>query len=316
MPIDTTKLKEYFQKAKKFLLKDIWNIKLHREGKYFRILIIQLRIIIISIKGVLEDRIQLRASALCFYTIFSIIPIFAIMFGVAESLGAEVHLYNFINTIFNGQDMILEPLMNLTQRLLSQTKGQLMTGLGVGVLILAVNRLMHNLEMSFNDIWYIEEKRRFTNKLLIFFLMIFIAPVIIIISSIASIFLNNDINDFANSLPFLEPFMDIITNILSKSNDLIVWVFFILMFFVLPNTKVKPKAAIYSGIITGTMFNVLQWAYVTFQVGVTNTNVIYGSFAAIPLFLTWLQLSWLIVLIGAKLAFAIQNYHSKDKAFG
>ncbi|MEX1346198.1 MAG: YihY/virulence factor BrkB family protein, partial [Desulfobacterales bacterium] len=87
----------------------------------------------------------------------------------------------------------------------------------------------------------------------------------------------------------------------------LIWILFSVIYILMPNTKVNLKAGIVSGIIAGTIFQIVQWAYISFQVGTAKYNAIYGSFAALPLFLFWVQISWWVVLLGAELSFAIQN---------
>jgi membrane protein len=87
----------------------------------------------------------------------------------------------------------------------------------------------------------------------------------------------------------------------------LMWVLFTFLYIFMPNTKVRFFSGLFAGILTGTIFQIVQWAYITFQIGVVHYNAIYGSFAALPLFLAWIQLSWLIVLFGAELSVAYQN---------
>jgi membrane protein len=85
------------------------------------------------------------------------------------------------------------------------------------------------------------------------------------------------------------------------------WALFTFLYIFMPNTKVKFKTGLFAGIIAGTLYQAVQWLYITFQVGVAHYNAIYGSFAALPLFLVWVQLSWLIVLAGAEVSYAHQH---------
>ena len=87
----------------------------------------------------------------------------------------------------------------------------------------------------------------------------------------------------------------------------VIWMLFTLIYVLLPNTTVKIRSGLLGGILAGTMYQVVQWIYIKFQVGVSTYGAIYGSFAAVPLFLVWLQTSWLVVLLGAEISFAEQN---------
>jgi membrane protein len=94
----------------------------------------------------------------------------------------------------------------------------------------------------------------------------------------------------------------------------VIWVLFTFIYVFMPNIRVTLRAGLLGGIVAGTAFKLLQWAYIYFQVGVSRYNAIYGSFAALPLFLIWLELSWLIVLFGAELSFAHQNVDEYELA--
>jgi membrane protein len=91
-----------------------------------------------------------------------------------------------------------------------------------------------------------------------------------------------------------------------------IWVVFTFIFAFMPNTKVRFKSALIGGITAGTIFQIIQWVYINFQIGVAKYGAIYGSFAALPLFLIWLQMSWLIVLFGAEVSFAHQNVETYE----
>jgi len=95
--------------------------------------------------------------------------------------------------------------------------------------------------------------------------------------------------------------------LLKFSPFVIIWLLFTIIYVVMPNTKVNFLSGIIAGIIAGTAFSFVQWFYIDLQVGVSRYNAIYGSFAAIPLLLAWLQVSWLLVLFGAEISFAHQN---------
>jgi len=109
------------------------------------------------------------------------------------------------------------------------------------------------------------------------------------------------------SISFLGAFSSIVMFFLKLLPYTLLWGLFTFLYIFMPNTKVRFTSALLAGIIAGTIFEFAQWVYITFQIGVAKNNAIYGSFAALPLFLIWLQLSWLIVLYGAELSFALQN---------
>lgn len=89
----------------------------------------------------------------------------------------------------------------------------------------------------------------------------------------------------------------------------LVWFLFVFLYMFMPTTPVRFKYAIVAGIVAGTVFQIVQWFYIRFQIGVSSYNAIYGGLAALPLLLVWLQLSWSIVLWGTELCYIMRNRH-------
>lgn len=177
------------------------------------------------------------------------------------------------------------------------TKGGLIAGIGVVMLLYAVFKLLNNIEESFNFLWDIHESRSITKKITDYVAIMIFAPILLLMGASATIFVKTQLQNMLSG--YLTPLFTIVPYVL-------MWITFTLLYLIMPNTKVKIKAALVAGIITGTVFQIWQWIYVTFQVGVSNYGAIYGSFAALPLFLTWLQTSWMIVLVGCEIAYSVQ----------
>jgi membrane protein len=135
-----------------------------------------------------------------------------------------------------------------------------------------------------------------------------IAPVFLIASSSATVYITTHIPQIVNSIQifnFFSPFIRVFINLIPY---ILIWFVFSIVYIIMPNTKVKVGPAITSGIIAGTIFQIVQWIYVKFQINITSYGAIYGSFAALPLFMIWMQTAWLIVLFGAELSYATQNF--------
>jgi len=134
-----------------------------------------------------------------------------------------------------------------------------------------------------------------------------ICPVLLIIASSATVIVTTQVTAMVEKLAFLGPAGGVIIFLIKFLPYTVIWFLFSFLYVFMPNTKVQLKSAIWGGILAGTIYQLTQYAYITFQVGVSSYGAIYGSFAALPLFLAWLQLSWLIVLFGAEVSFAHQN---------
>jgi membrane protein len=167
--------------------------------------------------------------------------------------------------------------------------------------------LLGNIEKSFNDIWYVDKQRTITRKLTDYLSIILIGPVLLVVANSLTITVTREIAELTESVELIGLFKGIIFPLLRLLPYTVLWILFTLIYLIMPNTNVKFKSGIVAGIIAGTAFQLVQWGLIYFGVGVARYNAIYGSFAALPLFLIWLQLSWLIVLVGAEISYAIQN---------
>ncbi|MEN6373675.1 MAG: YihY/virulence factor BrkB family protein [Smithella sp.] len=295
------------QKAADFIKQDIWRIRRTKlsPGKSFFLNLV--RVLLLSIRGFDEDKCQLRASALTFYSLVSIVPVAAMAFGIAKGFGFEKILEEQLRSKLAGHEDILANIIQFSNALLANTKGGLIAGIGVVVLFWAVLKVLGQIEYSFNDIWGIREKRTFGRMCSDYLSLMLVCPVILILSGGITVFVTTQVNLIIEKFAILGSLAPIILFCLKLLPYTLLWALFTFLYIFMPNNKVNFTAGLIAGIIAGTTFQAVQWVYITFQIGVVQYNAIYGSFAVLPLFLAWLQLSWLIVLYGAELSFAYQN---------
>jgi membrane protein len=231
----------------------------------------------------------------------------ALAFGIAKGFGMQKILQKELLEKMKGQEEIVQQFINLANNTLEQTKGGLIAGIGIVILVLLIIKLLSNIEKSFNDIWGIAHPRPFGRKLSDYLSVLFVAPLLIILSSSITVFVTTKITLITNEINLLGPVSFIVLFLLKFLPYLFIWFLFSFMYIFMPNTKVSFKSGILRGIVAGTIYELVQWFYITFQVGVTKYGAIYGSFAVLPLFMIWLQISWLIVLFGAEITFAHQH---------
>jgi membrane protein len=287
-----------------FFEKDIWKISVKDKHPVFSFLVKQGRILFIAARGFYEDKIQLRASALSFYTMLSIVPILALVFGIAQGFGLQEYLKTILVEKFQEHEDMLKMLLGFVEKYLGRINQGYITGIGLVILFWSVMKVLGNIEDSFNGIWRIKKSRMFTRKFTDYISLVVIAPVLLIIASSFNLSRLSGISDSIPFLRYLDSFLKLMVTALSLT---LIWFVFTLIYIVIPNTKVKFVPALIAGIIAGTMFQLLQWGYVNFQSLLSSYGAIYGTFAALPLFMMWLELSWLIVLLGAEISYAYQN---------
>jgi len=290
-----------------FIKIDIWRIQLKKLPRIKSFFIKQARIFLLAFQGFYSNQCPLRASSLTFYSVLSITPVAAMAFGIAKGFGFEKHLQKQFLEKFPGQEAIVTQVINFAHTLLENTKGGMIAGIGLIVLFWVVIKVLGHIERSFNDIWGIKENRSLVRKFSDYISIMLICPLLVILSSSATVFITTQITLITEKISLLGMISPFIFFILKLIPYGLIWVLFTLIYIVMPNTKVNFSAGIVAGIIAGSIYQVAQWAYIIFQVGVAKYNAIYGSFAALPLFLVWLNLSWMIVLFGAEFSFAQQN---------
>lgn len=292
---------------KDFFLKNIWKDNLSQCSFFKRFYLKSLRCIVFTIHRCIEDKTMVKASALTYFTLMSIVPVFALVLGIARGFGLGVilerELKSNVLVMGNGVERVLE----FSKNMIENAKGGMFTGLGLIILLYAVVKALGNIEQSFNSIWGIKRKRSIARQFSDYMSVMMLLPLFIIAFSGINVFLLATMKNLGAEYSLFGTINPYLFKIMSMVPYLIVWVLFVFIYIFIPNTKVKFKPALISGVLIGTLVQLLQWVYIKFQIGVTSYNAVYGSFAAIPLLLIWIQLSWNLVLVGAEMCFYIQN---------
>lgn len=296
-----------FAKLLKFITKDIWSINIKKLSARKSFVIRLVRVIILAIRGFNEDRCNEKASALTYYTLLSLVPIAAMALGFAKGFGFDKYLTEYLTEQFHDKKELLDQILEYSNATLKNTQSGVVAGIGIVVLLWSVIKVLGNIESSFNEIWSVNKERTIVRKVSDYLTIMLLAPVFIIISSSATAQISIYIQKMADSIPWVNSFSGIISLGLNLLPYSLIWLAFAFLYIVLPNTKVSFKSAFLGGVIAGIIFQLVQFIYFKFQIGVSSYNAIYGSFAAVPLFLIWMQTSWTIVLLGAEIAYATQN---------
>lgn len=285
----------FFTKLFQFLRYDIWRIPLKQTTALRSFFIKVLRMVLTAIRRFVDDKCALRASALTYYSLFSIVPVLAAAFGIAKGFGFEETLRESLLKRFAEQQEVLTLAMDFAHSMLEHAKGGLIAGVGVFILLWTVIRLLGSIEESMNDIWRVSRARTLIRKFSDYLAIIIVCPILFTTASSLTIFLSRtEIQTISPLLIHLTP-------------HLLAWLLFTILYLVMPNTRVRIGSAILGGVLAGTAFQMVQWAWINIQIALAGYGAIYGSFAALPLFLLWLQISWTIVLIGAAISYASQH---------
>jgi len=251
----------------------------------------------------------IRASGLTVYTLLSIVPAMAVAFGIAQGFGLARMLEKYIRDNFSIGTETMNMLIDYAHQLLAQTRGGLMAIVGIVALLWIVIRVLGVIEESFNTVWGIRQPRTLWRKIGDYLAMIIIVPLLLTIAAAATVAVSGYLTGLGGRMGILDP---VVTGLLFVIQYVAIWFLFGILYAFMPNVRVSVPAAAIAGIVAGTVYQLVQWAYITFQIGVARANAIYGSFAAVPLFIVWLQVSWSIVLFGAELSFAWQKQESLE----
>lgn len=285
----------------------IWNTPLSELSRRKSFIFKQLRIIVLAIRGFLNDKVQLRASALTFYSLLSVIPVAAIVFAIAKGFGLDQTLQDLIIKKSGSEQEVLSWLLQKARIAIEKTRGDYIAGIGMIILFWSVMSLLDHIESSFNHIWQIRSSRPWYRKFTDYLTIMLIAPVFIVLSSGITGFQVTTLPDYMTNAPIIDFFKPVISFLVKFAPYFLSWVALTILYIIMPNAKVKFMPALISGIIAGTILQGIQWLYIDLQFGISKLNAIYGSFAAVPLFIIWLQTSWTVVLLGAEISFANQN---------
>ena len=295
-----------------FITTDIWRIRVRDLSRAKALFLKPLMIIILALRSFDEDKCQLRASALTFYSLLSVVPVAAMAFGIAKGFGFESRLEGLLLDKMPAQQEVVQQIITFSHSLLENTKGGMIAGIGVAILFWTVIKVLGNIEKSFNDIWGIKKSRSLGRKFSDYLSIMLVCPLLLIMASSITVAITSKAALVIEKISFLAHVSDALLFVLNILPYAVLWILFTFIYIFMPNTNVKIKSGVLAGIAAGTVYQIVQWAYISFQVGVAKYNAIYGGFAALPLFLMWLQMSWLIVLFGAEIAFARQNLETYE----
>lgn len=290
-----------------FIKEDIWRIRLRDLTIIRRFLIKCLRIIIIAAKEFVYDKCPLRASALTYYSLLSVVPVAAMAFAIAKGFRLQEHLEAQIMEKFSGQEVMMMQIIEFSRNMLKNTRGGIIAGVGVVILLWAVINVLSQIEDTFNDISGVKKARSFGRKFSDYLSLILIGPLLLIMSSSAMVLIATNLSQITQKIALLGVFGPLVAFIIKVLPYCLIWILFTFIYIFMPNQKVPFFSGLIAGIVAGTIFVFVQKLYILFQIGVAKHNTIYGSFAALPLFLVWLRLSWFIMLFGAEISFAHQN---------
>lgn len=294
-----------------FLTNGIWTYTNEDVRGVYRWLMNVFKAVYLSIRFFLAHRIMQRASALTYYTLLAVVPIVALLLGIGRGFGLQEVLRSAIDQNFTGQKVVLNYIFEFAESYLAQTQTGLIMGIGVVFLLYVIYSLIGNIENVFNDIWQQKTGRTAVRRITDYLSITILVPIFLAISSGVQIYLQTYLtSDF-----FDHEIGATLLTLLRLAPFALTVLMMTFVYIIIPNCKVHFLNAFAAALIAGAVFMLFQWLYISGQIWVSKYNAIYGSFAALPLLLLWVQMSWIIWLYGAELSYAsqnIQNYNFEN----
>jgi membrane protein len=302
------KIRAWFKKWKEHIIDGSWKLIIFPIIKNFKAYLVrQVRILYLVSKGYVKDAIPIKAAALTYYTVLSVVPLLALAFGIAKGFGLQDSMRAEIIKQFHNQQQVMLWILDIANNALLNTSGGILAGIGVIMLFYTVTNLFTYIEKIFNSIWKVDQNRPWYRKITDYMTIIIFFPLLFFASSSATVIANTTLNDILAKYQILEGLHPLITFIVKLLPFLLMFIVATTTFLVMPNTKVKYRFAMAAGAITAVALQLIQVLYIQCQMGITKLNTLYGSFAAVPLLMIWIQMSWMIVLVGALMAYYFQN---------
>ena len=297
---------ELFASFITFIKRDIWQEDLSKLPAWRALIYRILQLVYLVGRAFFQDRLLVRASALVYATLLSIVPLLAVMFSLLKGFGFTNRLEPFLNRI-------LDPLGEQAKTTIVPTIVQFVENVNVGalgaagflILLISVLSIINNTERAFNDIWKVKRTRSLQRRFSDYLSVLIIGPVLLIavLGVTASLQSNTIVQAFTHNAWFRFLF--------NKTAPFVAtWIAFYFLYTFVPNTRVRFTSAFIGAFISGTLWQFSNWFFAHFIVSSYQTGAkaaLYAGFATLPLFLVWLYISWAVVLLGSEISYAHQN---------
>lgn len=299
-------------RLKNFFRNDIWELNLEDLSKAKARFVKYLKVALITIRTFSSEKIGFQAVALSFFSTMSVVPFVAITFAVTDGFGLGEKLKELLYLYFNNSQQIIDTVLGFAQNILDTAKSSSMGLISSLLFFWIVVWMMMNVERVFNNVWRVSRSRKLLKRLSVIIAMLFVSPFVVFVFFAGTVM-------YSHALSYLgldvESFSVIKTIITWALFALIASFTFSAMYKFIPNADVRYREALRAAIPAGIAFALMNYLYLETQVMVTRLNGIFGAFAAVPLFMVWINIGWFIILIGSELSYAFQhvdNYNIDD----
>ena len=249
------------------------------------------RIIYLIYRNYRDGETQILAISLTYYSLLAIFPVVALVLGITKGFGLDKIFIQKFFELWPGNNSFLKIIVDIAQRLLLSTESSILTGVGIVILIYSAVKVLIMLENSFNKIW----------KIIDYIAIIFLGPIFFVLLSALNSFV---VEEMVKHFPSNGVLLNLFIGLFGPVTYIILFSY---LFYIIPNTNVKIKPAVFAGVVTTALTFGWKLLFLLLQSSITKYNIIYGSLALIPIFLIWVQYVWVTILLGAQIAFSIQT---------
>lgn len=294
-------------RLKRFIKDDIWELELEELSKARARFIKYLKVMMITIKTFSSEKIGFQAVALSFFSTMSVIPFVAIVFAITGGFGLADKLKEFLYDYFNNSQQIIDTVLGFAQNIIDTAQSSAVGLVSALLFFWIVIWMMLNVEKVFNNVWRVQKSRNLFRRLSVIIAMLLVSPFIVMVFFGGSFVYSHALGYLGLNIESFNTFKTILS--WSLFGALATFTFSAMYKFI-PNAPVDYPNALRAAAYSGIAFTVMQYLYLETQVFVTRLNGIYGAFAAVPLFMIWINIGWFIILIGAELSYAFQHVDS------
>lgn len=289
---------------KRFFSEEIWDLELEELSRAKARFIKYVKVAIITTKTYAQQKIGPQAVALSYLSVMALVPFLAIVFAITGGLGIDGLLKEFMYENFSSNQGVIDTVLSFSQNIIDTAQSGWMGFFNAFLFLWIIYRLMAGVESAFNNVWKVNSNRSLVRRLSYYLLILILSPFVILVLFSGSFVYTN-----------LLDYMGLNIEEFSFIKKVLSWLLFIIvaaltfsaMYKFIPKYKVEYGVAFRAAVFAAVAFTGMQFLYLETQLLVSRLNGVYGTFAAIPLFMVWLNISWNIILMGAELSYAFQH---------
>ncbi len=262
------------------------------------------KVMLITIKTFANEKIGFQAVALSFFSTMSVVPFIAIMFAITGGLGLSDKLKELLYAYFNNSQQTIDTVLGFADNIINTAQSSAIGLVSAMMFAFIVIWMMLNVERVFNNVWRVRKSRNIFKRLSFILALVILSPFVVMVFFAGSFVYSNALEYLGLDIAGLTAFKTMLTWLLFA---VIASLVFSAMYKFIPNAQVRYGSALRASVPAALAFTLVQYLYLETQVFVTRLSAIFGAFAAVPLFMVWINIGWFIILIGAELSYAFQN---------